>query len=165
MKKLLWFIVCLMTMMTFTSCGDNVETEAKNNMESLMKDIAKNPKSLEITNIKTIFKSDSCVVLKYKASGQNGFGGYHKSEYVYIFSVYKFNIIGVKKMHALLQIDYDGNSTEDEIEREIWTEFENTINTKKIDSIQAEAVAINIILGRDVESNESMSEILAKITH
>ena len=165
MKKLLWFIVCLMTMMTFTSCGDNVETEAKNNMESLMKDIAKNPKSLEITSIKTIFKSDSCVVLKYKASGQNGFGGYHKSEYVYIFSVYKFNIIGVKKMHALLQIDCDGNSTEDEIEREIWTEFENTINTKKIDSIQAEAVAINIILGRDVESNESMSEILAKIIH
>lgn len=162
MKKLLWFIVCLMTMMTFTSCGDNVETEAKNNMESLMKDIAKNPKSLEITNIKTIFKSDSCVVLKYKASGQNGFGGYHKSEYVYIFSVYKFNIIGVKKMHALLQIDYDGNSTEDKIERKIWTKFENTINTKEVDSIQAEAVAINIILGRDVESNESMSKILAK---
>ena len=165
MKKVLWLIVCLMTMMTFTSCGDNVETEAKNNMEFLMKDIAKNPKSLEITSLKTISKSDSCVVLKYKASGQNGFGVFYKSEYVYIFSVYKFNIIGVKKMHALLQIDYDGNSIEDEIEREVWTEFENTINTKKIDSIQAKAVAINIILGRDVESNESMSEILAKIIH
>ena len=90
MKKILWLIVCLMTMVFgITSCG-GIETEAKEHMEALMKNLAKNPKSLEIENVKTIFKSDSCVALRFKASGQNGFGGYNKSEYVYIYSIYDF---------------------------------------------------------------------------
>ena len=158
MKKVMSFIVCLMVITILSSCGNGVEAEAKNSMEALMKSLAKNPKSLEIENVKTIFKSDSCVVLKYKACGQNGFGGYSKGEYVYIFSVYKFNKIGEKKMHALLQIDSGDEKTS--LHRFIWKQLENDINTKSNDSINASITALEVLFGSDIETSKNMIEIL-----
>lgn len=155
MKKLIMAIVCLMTMMMgFTSCG-NIESDAISNMKNYMSNVAKNPKSLEITNINTIFKSDSCVVLTFTASGQNGFGGYSKSKYAYLYSVYKFNKVGVKKFHSIMEIDGDN-----EMELMLWENLKNEINTKPIDSVKIRVTALNIIAGKDIETDESLLSTL-----
>lgn len=148
MKKIFIAMVCLMTMIVFNSCG-NIESEAKCNMEALMKDAAKNPSTLEITDVKTVFKTDSCVVLTFKASGQNGFGGYSKSKYAYLYSIYKFNKIGTKKMHSIINISNGEN-----IENAIWSKIKRDIEERSKDSAQATILAYNILAGENVDTNE-----------
>ena len=155
MKKVLWLIVCLMTMVVnLTSCND-FESEAKSNMEKHMKDIAKNSKTLEISNIETVFNADSCVALKFKASGQNGFGGYSKHEYVYLYSVYNFNELGIKKIYALLNIDEELGAT-------LWLQLKKDMEIKPCDSIKNQIIALSVLCGFDVENDERVLNYMVK---
>lgn len=154
MRKVLWLIVCLMTMVIgFASCS-NIESDAKRSMKQCMEEIAKNPRSLEISNIKTLFKNDSCVVLTYFASGQNGFGGYNKSKYAYLYTIQNFNIIGTKKVYSVLELDDD-----DYFETMLWGEIEKTIDTKPNDSITVEVFAINVLIGKDLETGKPVLQL------
>ena len=150
MKKIAMVFVCLMTIVAFTSCGTNgIESDAKENMEALLKDLAKNPKSLEITNVKALFVSDSCVVLTCTTSGQNGFGGYHKSRFAYLYTIYKFNIIGTKKIDFLLRTDSD-----EKLETAMWEKIKTEINDNPKDSVENTIKAYTIVFGRNIETGE-----------
>lgn len=72
------------------SCS-SIEKEAENQMRKTVLELAKNPDTYKISNVKTIYKSptDSLVVLSFMGKGQNGFGGYSSSycEYFYYLSL------------------------------------------------------------------------------
>lgn len=85
MKKILFSLLLAVITVGVTSC-DSFEDAAKKQMENTLKEMSKNPETLEISNIETMFANDSTCVLHAKTKGQNGFGGWSTSdiEYVYI---------------------------------------------------------------------------------
>lgn len=70
------------------SCS-SIEKEAKNQMRKTVLELAKNPDTYKISNVKTIYKSptDSLVVLSFMGKGQNGFGGYSSGFYEYYYHI------------------------------------------------------------------------------
>lgn len=82
MKKIIYFLVIASFI---CSCSQRYESEAKAQMEKTMKELAKDPSSVQITNLKTMFANDSICVLQFNFSGKNGFGGVASDfiEYIY----------------------------------------------------------------------------------
>lgn len=76
MKKIyfLFMAVCL----AFVSCSDNpaakLESQAKNNLTTNIKDVAKDNEDVKIENIKTVYSSDSLCILHYDIKGKMGIG-------------------------------------------------------------------------------------------
>lgn len=54
-------------------------------MKKTILEMAKNPESVKIDNVKTIINNDSLCVLSFNARGQNSFGGYDRSNYEYYY--------------------------------------------------------------------------------
>lgn len=54
-------------------------------MEKTMKELAKDPSSIQITNVETMFSNDSICILHFKFTGKNGFGGVSSDEMEYIY--------------------------------------------------------------------------------
>ena len=81
--RLLMIGICAILLV---ACSNGFEIKAKQQMEQTMKELAKDPSSLQISNVETIFSNDSICILHYKSSGKNGFGGVSSSkmEYVYL---------------------------------------------------------------------------------
>ena len=74
MKKVI-FVTCLFVAMLISSCSNGLESAAKEQMEKTMKELAKDPSSVQISNVETKFNNDSICILHFKFSGKNGFGG------------------------------------------------------------------------------------------
>ena len=53
-----------------------------------MKELAKDPSSIQISNVETKFNNDSICILHFKFSGKNGFGGVSSSEIEYIYLIH-----------------------------------------------------------------------------
>lgn len=82
MKKI--FLLAIFVI-SFVSCSGGLESKAKKQMKKTMLEMAKNPESVKIDNIKEVISNDSLCVLRYVARGQNTFGGYTRMNCIYYF--------------------------------------------------------------------------------
>lgn len=82
MKRL---IIILSAVALLASCGNGLERKAERQMRKTMLELAKNPETLKVDNVKAVISNDSLCVLSFIARGQNGFGGYNMSRYEYYF--------------------------------------------------------------------------------
>ena len=60
-------------------------------MEQTMKELAKDPSSVQISDIKTMYANDSICILHFKFSAKNSFGAMRTSMYEYVYLVKKKN--------------------------------------------------------------------------
>ena len=100
MKKVK-LVTCLFVAMLITSCSNGLESAAKEQMEKTMKELAKDPSSVQISNVETMFSNDSICILHYKFSGKNGFGGVSSDEMEYIYITFYLNGEKITKETAL----------------------------------------------------------------
>ena len=83
-SKIASLFICL-SLVSLYGCSSGLEGEAKKQMEETMKELAKDPSSIQISNVETKFNNDSICILHFKFSGKNGFGGVSSSEIEYIY--------------------------------------------------------------------------------
>lgn len=81
MKKIIFILSLVLVLL---SCSSEMENKAKDQMEKTIKEIAKNPESIKLSNIETVYCDDSICILHFNMIAQNGFGGYsnNKEEYI-----------------------------------------------------------------------------------
>lgn len=145
--------ICLVVL---ASCsGKDIEKDAIKSMVSLTKQNARTEKDLSISNVKTIFKTDSCVVVTFDISGINGLGGYTKESRAYLYSICKFNIIGTHRLHSMFDTESDF-----EIEEKLWKDLKEHIRTSTDETIESNVLAYNVLFGKDVDSGERTLDIL-----
>lgn len=103
-----YILLLMAASLAFVSCSGGFESKAKKQMKKTMLEIAKNPESVKIDNIKEVISNDSLVVLRYVARGQNTFGGYTRMNCIYYF---------LKDENAgyYEYLEYDEEGEEDEI--------------------------------------------------
>lgn len=87
MKRIVFLLPILLISLLISCTQNNIESKAKEQMKKTIKELAKNPDTYKISNIKTMFIDDSLVVLNFIGKGQNGFGGYSTSKYEYIYAI------------------------------------------------------------------------------
>lgn len=82
MKKVL---VLAMMALVLVGCSKSAEDYAKERAVVCMKKYARDPSSVDVSDIKTIYASDSLCVLNFTLRAKNGFGGnsVHRIEYIY----------------------------------------------------------------------------------
>lgn len=97
--------------MTFFGCSDGLENAAKKQMEKTMRELAKDPESVKISDIKTVFLDDSLCILELKATAKNGFGGVESSRLEYMYRIRHIN--GEEEIHeSWLDINEKGSLME-----------------------------------------------------
>lgn len=87
MKKILFIMAAVLFMAACTSnvgTIESFESKAKKQMEQTMFEMSKNPETFKIDNVKAVISNDSLCVLHFVTRGQNGFGGYSRSEMEYV---------------------------------------------------------------------------------
>ena len=82
MKKIIGFLISTLFLISYSG---NFESQAKEQMEKTFKELAKDPSSVELSNIETQFKNDSICIIHLKFSGKNGFGAVSSTKYEYIY--------------------------------------------------------------------------------
>lgn len=83
MKKI--FLCCSLLLLCCCNNNLNIERLAEEQANKTVREFARNPKSVTVSDVKTIFKTDSTCVLHFTFRGQNGFGGYSRQEIEYIY--------------------------------------------------------------------------------
>lgn len=86
MKKLVYLLFLICTLCVSCSQSQKVSKEATKAMELTIRDLAKNPENVKITNINTVYANDSLCILHFDFTGKNGLGNEttDKMEYLYI---------------------------------------------------------------------------------
>ena len=90
------FIVFLLSMF-FLGCSSDLENTAKKQMEKTMHELAKDPESVKISDIKTVFSDDSLCILDFKVTAKNRLGGVESSMFEYVYRTRHVN--GEKEIH------------------------------------------------------------------
>lgn len=82
MKK----ILLLSMLAVLCSCSQGLRNKAQKQMEKTMKNMAKDPSSVNISNLKEMINNDSICIFHFDFSAKNGFGGVTSCpiEYVYL---------------------------------------------------------------------------------
>lgn len=90
MKKILMLLTVVLCSVILVSCSP-FERKAKEQMHKTMKEIAKNPATLKISDEKIMLSNDSICIIQFLASNKNEFGGEISTymEYVYMDRKYK----------------------------------------------------------------------------
>ena len=87
-------ILVVMTILFMSSCSKSGQMEkvAKAQMESTFKEMARDPSSVNLSNIETVYSDDSLCIIHCDCSAKNGFGAEvkDKCEYIYIYSNGKY---------------------------------------------------------------------------
>ena len=93
MKKLIIpsiLVLNLMTMLFMASCSKSVKLEkaAKEQLEATLEELAKDPSSIKLSNIETVYSDDSLCILHFDCSSKNGLGMSvtEAGEYIFINS-------------------------------------------------------------------------------
>lgn len=102
------YVILFLALLVLCSCN-SFEDEAKDQMEKTMKELAKNPDTYQISNIKTLFVCDSLCILQFTTHGQNSFGGWNSSRLEYAY-YYTSEEDGSRKYHEFLT-DLDEKSS------------------------------------------------------
>lgn len=82
--------ITLILMLILLCCCNNkinIESMAKEQAEKTMKEFARNPESITISDVETLFKTDSTCVIHFVQRGQNGFGGYSREKIEYMYCI------------------------------------------------------------------------------
>ncbi len=85
MKKILY----LLALAVFCSCSNGLKNEAQEQMEKTFKEMALDPSSVSISNVKVMFDNDSVCVINLNMSAKNGFGAIRTREYEYVYLIDK----------------------------------------------------------------------------
>ncbi len=81
----IFMLVSSMSIMTSCSQSSKLESLAKNHMESIFKEIAVNPSSVNISDVETVYSDDSLCIIHCNFSAKNNFGVDIKNNCEYIF--------------------------------------------------------------------------------
>ena len=81
------FMLAAMAMPFMTSCSESakLESAAKKQMEATFKEMARDPSSVSLSNIETVYSDDSLCILHCDFSAKNGLGAEVKDKCEYIF--------------------------------------------------------------------------------
>lgn len=89
MKRLNVQSILMLTVMMslMTSCSESAQLEkaAKEQMEATFKEVARDPSSVSLSNIETVYSDDSLCILHCDFSAKNGLGAEVKDKCEYIF--------------------------------------------------------------------------------
>ena len=163
MKKIKSLVLLALTTLIW-SCSNGLESAAKQQMEETMKELAKDPSSIQITNVETMFSNDSTCILHFKFSGKNGFGGVSSDEMEYIYITYhlkgkkitKETVFKLDKKESILEI------ARDSYREKKWENDNNkdlSDEDKKAWYIHFEAQFYMIFNGREVGKTKSKYDV------
>ena len=156
--KLAWGLLVLVLI---ASCSTGLESDAKKQMEKTMKEIAKDPSSVQINNVETMFSNDSICILHYKFSGKNGFGGVSSDEMEYIYITYHLKGKKITKETAFKLDEKESilKTARDSYREKKWEVTDKMKNMndedKKAWYIHFEAQLYMFFNGREVGNNKS----------
>lgn len=85
MRKIALFVVLLL--LCCCNGKKDIEAMAKQQAEKTMREFARNPESIVISDMEVVFKTDSVCVLHFVQRGQNGFGGYSRENIEYMYCI------------------------------------------------------------------------------
>lgn len=90
LRVLSMLMLASMSMPFMTSCSESAQMEraAKEQMEATFKEMARDPSSVNLSNIETVYSDDSLCIIHCDVSAKNGLGAEVKDrcEYIYINS-------------------------------------------------------------------------------
>lgn len=118
MKKYLFIIATIVASCIFSSCSEKAkfESEAKKQMETTFKEMAKDPSSVKLSNIEIVYSDDSLCIIHADFAAKNGLGTEVKNRTEYIF------IHSNGKNYEAYQVIDNGNEgiyiTEEKYEKE-----------------------------------------------
>ena len=92
MKKILYVTFLLL----LCSCSHSLKKEAIKQMEKTVRELAKDPSSVQINNLNVLFDDDSVCVMQFTFSAKNGFGAITSSKCEYVYLIYN-DSIGTKR--------------------------------------------------------------------
>lgn len=142
MKKIL---LLMAVALAFVACADNsLESKARKQMKTTMLEMAKNPESVKIDNVKAVISNDSLCVLQFVTRGQNGFGGYSRSEMEYVFVKSK-NKDGMIEYYESFK-DLNEKKKEGKVNhpsiKDIYNDYINTTDEKILEDCKSKGVTI-----------------------
>ena len=85
MRKTTVFVVLLL--LCCCNGKKDIESMAKKQAEKTMREFARNPESIVVSDMEVVFKTDSVCVLHFVQRGQNGFGGYSRGNIEYMYCI------------------------------------------------------------------------------
>ena len=85
-KSSIIFTALIALLMVGCSQSSKTSSEARTSMEALVKELARNPESVKIENVNTVYGNDSLSILHFDFTAKNGLGieSTEKMEYVYL---------------------------------------------------------------------------------
>ena len=86
--KFLYSIVLFSIMTIICSCSSSLEDRTKDEALPFMKKIAKDPESVQLSEMEVIYSCDTLCVVEFVMKAKNGFGGYTSSRMQYGRIVY-----------------------------------------------------------------------------
>lgn len=103
MKKLSFLFLALIAVL-IVGCSQSSKTssDARTSMEALLKELARNPESVKIENVNTVYGNDSLSILHFDFTAKNGLGMENTSKMEYIYLVQ-----GDKKYEAVHELGSD----------------------------------------------------------
>lgn len=99
------FFICILMAVSITSCENKAKElreEAEQAMPKVFNEVAKDPSSVKVANVNTVFSNDSLCIFHFNLTAKNGLGmeTTSKMEYVYMKA-------GGKKYEAYNSLDAD----------------------------------------------------------
>lgn len=99
--KIIKYILASIILGTISmSCNEanRISSEAKERVNNYFKELAKDPSSVTISNVSTVFCDDSLCILHLDFKAKNGLGieSMSRMEYIYIFFLITLNMKAVK---------------------------------------------------------------------
>lgn len=133
MKK--GFFIILFTL-SIIACTNSVERDAKQQMEKTMKELAKDPSSAQITDVKTMFADDSLCILHFRFSAKNGFGAMRTTNQEYIYLVH--NRFSENETRREMVTDLDDKDEKSVLDKAHENYDEKFLETDSISSLKDE---------------------------
>lgn len=128
--------------------AEAIETKAKRQMKATINELAKNPSSISMYNMKQEHKSDSIYIISFTMRGQNGFGGYSISKNEYIYA-----ILNIGKFEALL--DLEEHPTVMDMVVENFNKFEKMGRNPDFEKCYKDVVSLIVLTyGRRIKNSE-----------
>ena len=156
MKK---FIFYLFTVALFCSCSNGLENEAKKQMEKTFHEIAKDPSSVSLNNVKVMFNNDSICIINLNMSAKNGFGAIATKKYEYVYLIDIKDKSKVEMVRDLSEEESIMNIARKDYQAKKWDNVFNkekmSDEDKKASYIYFNAHLLSIVGGRKVNYDQN----------
>ena len=105
MGKYIFVILLSITLFGCTNKTDEYEKQAKEQLEKVLKRVAKNPETYKISEVETAYKQDSICIIRFTGHGENSFGGSSASRYEFVMVSTQQNTDEQITMCMLIDLD------------------------------------------------------------